>query len=55
MRIFQLNIYRELHINGLCDWCGLPSEPGHICPVDDDEPPEEITDDELAELLGEGA
>lgn len=59
MNIFNLNFDRELHIHGLCDWCGLPKGAGHVCPVDedprDDDVPAELQEDELLLDDGEGA
>ena len=59
MNLFSLNFARDLHISGLCDWCGQPKVAGHVCPVDedprDDDVPDELQDDELLLDDGEGA
>jgi len=34
MQMFNLNFDRETLLTGLCDWCGQPKGPGHVCPLD---------------------
>ena len=59
MQMFNLNFDRETHLTVLCDWCGLPKGPGHVCPVDEPPPDEadeyDLDDDELLLEDGEGA
>ena len=59
MHLYSLIFDRETHLTGLCDWCGQPKGPGHICPVDvppaDEADEYDLADDELLIEDGEGA